>query len=114
MKIDEYMKLPYKIEIIPDLKEGGYTISFPELPGCVSCAESLQEAYIMAEDAKRSWLEAALESNLEIPTPINYDDYPNQFKLRMPKSLYKKLYEKAKLEGVSMNQYCVHLLSSYV
>ena len=34
--IDEYMKLPYKMEIIPDTEEGGYAVSFPDLPGCLT------------------------------------------------------------------------------
>lgn len=33
--IDEYMKLPYKIELIPDVEEGGFAVSCPELPGCL-------------------------------------------------------------------------------
>lgn len=29
--VDEYMKLPYKMEIVPDTEEGGYVVSFPDL-----------------------------------------------------------------------------------
>ena len=35
--IDYYMSLPYKIELYPDVEEGGYAIACPELPGCLSC-----------------------------------------------------------------------------
>ncbi|MCI6085463.1 MAG: type II toxin-antitoxin system HicB family antitoxin [Selenomonas sp.] len=31
----------------------------------------------------------------------------------MPKSLHKKLAERAKREGISLNQYCVYLLSEH-
>ena len=37
--------------------------------------------------------------------------YSGQFKLRIPRSLHKSLAEHARREGVSMNQYCVYLLS---
>ena len=50
--IDEYMKLPYKMEIIPDTDEGGYVISYPELPGCLSAGETIEKAINNAEDAK--------------------------------------------------------------
>lgn len=30
--IEEYMSLPYKMEIEPDSDEGGFVVSFPELP----------------------------------------------------------------------------------
>ncbi|MBQ1826683.1 MAG: toxin-antitoxin system HicB family antitoxin, partial [Erysipelotrichaceae bacterium] len=37
-----------------------------------------------------------------------------QFKLRIPKTLHKRLADQAKLEGISMNQYCVYLLSKNI
>ena len=106
-----YMGLNYKIEIIPDVEEGGYALCYPELPGCATCAETIQEGILMLEDAKRSWIAACLEDGIAIPEPINIEAYSGQFKLRMPKSLHKELAEKSRREGVSMNQYCVYLLS---
>lgn len=50
--LNDYLKLPYKMEIIPDTEEGGFTVSFPELPGCISCGNTLTAAYKNAEDAK--------------------------------------------------------------
>ncbi len=38
-------------------------------------------------------------------------EYSGQFRLRLPKSLHKHLVERAKAEGVSLNQLCVHILS---
>ena len=31
--IDDYMNMPYRLEIVPDMEEGGYVAHFPELPG---------------------------------------------------------------------------------
>ncbi len=39
------------------------------------------------------------------------ENYSGQFKLRIPKSLHRSLAERARQEGISMNQYCVYLLS---
>ena len=50
--IDEYMKLPYKAEIIPDLEEGGYVASYPELVGCITCGDTMESAVANLEDAK--------------------------------------------------------------
>ena len=69
-KLDYYMKIPYRLEIIPDKEEGGFVISYPELPGCISCAETKEEIWHMAEDAKKAWLMAALEAGYEIPLPV--------------------------------------------
>ena len=111
--IDDYMKLPYKMEIVPDIDEGGYVVSFPDLPGCISCGETIEDAIVNASDAKKAWLEAALEDGIEINEPGHLEEYSGQFKLRIPKSLHKQLADHSKKEGVSMNQYCVYLLSRY-
>ena len=109
--IDEYMALPYSMEFIPDTDEGGYVVSFPDLKGCLTSGETIDDAVRNAEDAKREWLAAAIESGIEIPVPDTDDDYSGQFKLRIPKSLHRQLALNARREGVSMNQYCVYLLS---
>ena len=67
--VDYYMKLPYKMEVNSDTSEQGYVISFPELPGCITCGETLASALANAEDCKREWLTAALEMKISIPIP---------------------------------------------
>ena len=111
-----YMSLPYKLEIVPDTEEGGFGASYPELPGCITCAETLEKVISNAIEAKKSWLKAALKEgiNIEIPQKDkDIEDYSGQFKLRIPKSLHKALAEHSKKEGISMNQYCLYLLSKY-
>ena len=109
--LDEYMQLPYKMEIVPDLEEGGYVVSYPDLPGCLTCGETIETAIMNAIDAKKVWLEAALEDGITINEPNSLDEYSGQFKLRLPKSLHRQLAENSKREGISMNQYCLYLLS---
>lgn len=109
--IEYYMHLPYRLEIVPDPDEGGFVAYYPELPGCITTGSSLEEAAENAEDAKREWLTAALDSQTPIAEPSSVHDYSGQFKLRLPKSLHKRLAEHSREEGVSMNQYCVYLLS---
>ena len=105
-----YMSLPYRLEIIPDKMEGGYVASFPELPGCITCADTLTDVLAMASDAKTAWIEAALEDGNKIPEPVQ-KEYSGQFKLRIPKSLHKTLALHAKEEWMSKNQYCLYLLA---
>ena len=59
--IDEYMAMDYKLKIVEDPDEGGFVAFYPELPGCITCGETLEEVAQNALDAKRAWLEAALE-----------------------------------------------------
>ena len=109
--LEEYMALPYRLEIIPDSDERGFVGSYPDLPGCLTCGESLEAVAKNAEDAKRAWLIAALEEGITIHEPETLDAYSGQFKLRIPKSLHKALAEHSKSEGISMNQYCLYLLT---
>ena len=106
-----YMGLNYKIEIIEDKTEGGYALNCPELPGCITCADTVHEGLELIEDAKKCWIEACIEDGTPIPEPSDIDDYSGQFKLRLPRTLHKSLAERSKREGVSMNQLCVYLLS---
>jgi len=106
-----YLALPYRTELCEDKEMGGYTVSMPELPGCLSCGETVEEALRNIKDAEKAWLTAALEDHYPIPEPEKIEDYSGQFKLRLPKALHKKLAEQAKRNGISLNQYCVYLLS---
>ena len=109
--IEECLKAHYRMEIEKDIEEGGYVVSFPDLPGCITCADSLEGAVLAAENAKREWIAAAFEEGIEVNLPQRIDDYSGQFKLRIPRSLHKRLAEGAKREGISMNQYCLYLLT---
>ena len=109
--VNKYMSLPYTMKIFPDTEEGGYTISFPDLPGCATCVESLEDIKKMADDAKREWFRAAIEDGYEIKSP---QEFSGQLRLRMPKSLHQKLSYRASEEGVSLNQYIVYELGKAV
>ena len=94
--LNDYMAMSYRMEIIEDKDEGGFVVSYPDLPGCITCGETVESAVENALDAKKAWLEAALEDGVEI---------------HEPDSLERSLAEHSQREGISMNQYCVYLLS---
>ena len=85
--LKEYLRMNYRMEIVADNDEGGFVVSFPELPGCITCAETMESAIRNALDAKKAWLEAAMEDGVEICEPDNMKNYSGQFKLRIPRSL---------------------------
>ena len=91
--------------------EGGYVLSYPDLPGCMTCSDSLDDLLELAKDAKETWILGMLEDGKEIPLPSDLQSYSGQFKLRIPKSLHRSLSIHAKEEGISMNQYCLYLLA---
>lgn len=107
--LNYYLALPYRITITP-AEEGGYVVSIPDLPGCISQGETLEESIKTIEDAKTCWLEVALEDGISIPEPTG-EEYSGKFNIRVPKSLHRILVEKAKEDNVSLNQYINYQLS---
>lgn len=63
------LSLPYTIEAIPDEEDGGYVAQIRELPGCITQADTWEELKDMIEEAKRLWLESAIEHGDPIPEP---------------------------------------------
>ncbi len=109
--LEYYLSLPYQ-EVIKADKEGGYVGYIPELKGCITQAETKAEILEMLEDAKKCWIEAALEDGVEIPEPVTDEDFSGRFNLRIPKSLHRQLAMSAKEEGVSLNQLAMCLLAN--
>ncbi len=110
--VEYYLSLPYRFEIIP-AEEGGYVGVVPELPGCITQGETLEETVQMINDAKQAWIETAIEEGIGIPEPVGHDEeFSGKFVVRVPKSLHRDLARKAKEENVSLNQLTTYLLSS--
>jgi len=57
----------YTIILEPDADEGGYTVTVPALPGCVTQGESIEEAIAMARDAIRLHIEALVADGQPVP-----------------------------------------------
>lgn len=74
--INDYMAMSYRMEIIEDKTEGGFVASYPELPGCITCGETVESAVANALDAKKAWIEAAIEAGVKIPEPDNIEVCP--------------------------------------
>ncbi len=108
--LNYYQQIKYPLTILQE-DDGSYFAEYPDLKGCMTVADTFEEIHEMAEDAKLAWLETAVDNNTSIPEPKKVASYSGNFKLRIPKSLHKQLADEAKLEGVSMNQLCVYLLS---
>lgn len=110
--IEYYMNLPYRTEIIKDTEKSSFVAYCPELEGCITAGFSAIDAMENLEDAKRAWLSSALEHGDMIPEPDCRLSFSGQIRLRVPKSLHRRIFMEAREEGISMNQYCIMKLSS--
>lgn len=108
--LEHYLDLQYPVQILAD-PEGGYVALFPDLPGCMTQGETLEEVAAMAEDARRGWIQVEYERGADIPLPSFPVEYSGKFNIRIPRSLHRALAVTAEQDGVSLNQYVVSLLS---
>lgn len=96
---------------------GGFLITFPDLPGCMSDGETEAEAVENGRDAFLSVVSALADMGREIPAPsFNPDDATapgasGKFVARVPKSIHAKLTARAKAEGVSLNTLVLALIA---
>lgn len=92
---------------------GGYMITFPDLPGCMSDGETLEEALANGQDAFNGWIAAQADMGRQMPAPTHYDEEgkPVKFVQRLPRSLHASLQARARVEGVSINTLVLALIA---
>ena len=69
------MKLIYPAIFTPyEDNVNGYAVEFPDLPGCITGGDTLEEALGMAEDAASGWVLTELEEGLTPPKASHIKD----------------------------------------
>ncbi len=64
----------YKIHLHKE-SEGGFSVSVPALPGCITYGENLDEAIVMAKEAIELYIEELKERGESIPDDSNTLEY---------------------------------------
>lgn len=103
----------YRITIQPLSKEegGGYLVEYPEIPGCMSDGETVEEAIANGREALRDCLEAFKEFGRPAPKP---GVGAAQWRQRLPRTLCMKLTEQARGEGVSINSLVTTMIAEAI
>ena len=63
----------YPIAIEPGNDTTAWGVVVPDLPGCFSAGDTLEEAMIQAEDAITGWIEAAIDDGKDVPAPSHIE-----------------------------------------
>ncbi len=115
VKIIERVEPPYPFEayahIVTSLSEeegGGYLITFPDLPGCMSDGATQEETIENGRDAFSVWVSSRVDMGRKVPPPqwqpeTAPENVSGKFIQRVPKTIHAKLVRRAKAEGVSLN-----------
>ena len=63
----------YPIAIEPGNEATAFGIVVPDLPGCFSAGDTLDEAMANAEEAVAAWIDATLDSGGAVPVPSSLE-----------------------------------------
>ncbi len=125
------MRYPIAIESGSDTTAFGVIV--PDLPGCFSAGDTLDEALAGAEEAAAAWIDAALDAGSAIPPPSSLDqlranadfagwtigvitidpalldDTIERVNITLPRRVLKRLDALARAAGVSRSGYIAQL-----
>ncbi|HLA35916.1 MAG TPA: type II toxin-antitoxin system HicB family antitoxin [Rhodocyclaceae bacterium] len=103
----------HMIEPLSEEDGGGYLISFPDLPGCMSDGETIEATIVNGRDAFSAWMSARAHMGKPIPEPRRHGESaaPVRLMQRLPRSLHANLVARARSEGTSLNTLVTMLLA---
>ncbi len=125
------MRYPVMIEAGNDTTAWGAVV--PDLPGCFSAGDTLDEAMAAVEEAAAAWMDATLDAGREIPRPSSVqeavrkgdysgwivayvdvdpallDDTIERVNITLPRRILKRLDAKAKEAGETRSSYIAHM-----
>ena len=103
----------YQFTVRPLSKDegGGYLVEYPDVPGCMSDGETVEEAISNGREALRDCMEVFKESGRKRPQPTIK---AAQWRQRVPRTLYSKLTKQAENEGVSINSLVTAIIAEAI
>ncbi len=103
---------PFLMSVLPSAEGGGYLIEFPDLPGCMSDGETIDETIENGKDAVFCWIETAKEFGNEIPKPGSVDVFNGLWVQQIPEYIHVQILQRAEQNGVSLNTLVTEMLSA--
>ena len=123
----------YPIAIEPGHATQAFGIVVPDLPGCFSAGDTLDEAMSGVEEAAAAWIDATLDQGGAIPAPSSletlrerpdfagwtlgvmtldpslFDDTTERINITLPRRVLKRLDALARQAGASRSGYIARL-----
>lgn len=104
-------KYQFTVRPLSKAEGGGYLIEFPDIPGCMSDGETVEEAIANGREALRDCIAVLREAGRAVPKP---SVEAAQWRQRLPRTLYAKLTQQAEAEGVSINSFVMAIIAEAI
>ena len=65
----------YYVAAVELVEDGTFGIVFPDLPGCTSAADTLNECMAQAREAAEGWAEVTIAHGGEVPAPSSVERF---------------------------------------
>ena len=110
---EQYLRLPYH-RVFERNEDGTWSVEVLELDGVFSGGDSADEAAANLDEAMLLWIESEFEEGRSIPQPWGSRTHSGTLNLRLPRQLHERAAIRARLEGVSLNQFLLAAVARYV
>ena len=97
--------IKYRIDINWSPEDKCYVVQVPELVGCMTHGDTLEEAVAHAKEAIEGYIERLKDRGLSVPQPLAEQSFSGKIPLRIDPNLHRDLVIKARIEGKSLNKY---------
>ena len=94
----------YPVEVRWSREDKAFIAEVYDLPGCLADGRTEAAAIAAGYRAAAQWISVARELGREVPPPSSQEPASGKFVVRLPKSLHRELQQRARREGVSLNQ----------
>lgn len=111
-EVERLAEKPYPMHVYQDPESGDWVAEVQDLPGCIGVAETQEGAVAAAKAFIPDWIEEAISQGWDVPEPTKHVEASGKFVARLPKSLHARLQALAEIEGTSLNQLVVSMLSA--
>lgn len=107
-------KFKYAVQISWSELDGAYVVRVPELPGCITHGESIEDAAKNAEEAIELHVEALQDAGAEVPVPLAEQSFSGKLNVRLGPELHRDVAVKASILGESLNDTILEAVHKYL
>ena len=98
------LQFTYPVKLTRDRKDGGYVVTFRDIPEAITQGNNVEEALSEAEGALQAAIEARIEDALDIPAPSRAKNGERMASTPVTTALKAAVYLSMREQGISKSE----------